>query len=228
MNARAQHIWDVTPVEAVQIQRQLAPRVVREGAPSGVRLIAGTDISAGNAETPARAAVVVVRWPEVEPVEQSVVETEVRFPYVPGLLSFREIPALLPAFEQLRHVPDLIIVDGQGFAHPRRFGLASHLGLVLDLPSIGCAKSRLIGMPSGELGEERGSRTPLIDHDEVVGELVRTRSGVNPVYVSVGYKISLDAACDWVLALATRYRLPEPTRLAHQAAAGRQVVPGGA
>ena len=206
------------------IQRRLAPQVVREGNPEDVRLIAGTDISIGGAGHEALAAVVVLRWPELVPVEQAVVRIEVGFPYVPGLLSFREIPALLPAFEQLRSTPDLIVVDGQGIAHPRRLGLAAHLGLVLDLPAIGCAKSRLTGRPAGELGDERGGRVPLVDRREVVGYALRTRAGTNPVYVSTGHRIGLDAAADWVLALAPRYRVPEPTRLAHQAAAGKDVV----
>ena len=219
------HAWDVTPAEAVEVQRRLAPRVVREGEPRDVRFVAGTDISVGSGGVPARAAVVVLRWPELTPVEQSVIEIEVRFPYVPGLLSFREIPALLPAFGRLRTTPDLIVVDGQGIAHPRRLGLAAHLGLVLDLPTVGCAKSRLTGRPAGELGEARGERVALHDRGETVGYVLRTRAGTSPVYVSVGHRISLEAAASWVLALAPRYRLPEPTRLAHQAAAGKQVVP---
>ncbi len=215
----------MTPAEAAKIQRRLAPLVVREGDPSDVRLIAGTDISVGGRDGgPGRAAVVVLRWPDLVPVEQSVVETRVAFPYVPGLLSFREVPALIPALERLRNTPDLVVVDGQGIAHPRRFGLAAHLGVLLDLPTIGCAKSRLTGWPQGELGNERGARVLLVDQDEVVGCALRTRSGANPVYVSVGNRIGLDTACEWVLALAPRYRLPEPTRLADQAAAGKQIV----
>lgn len=225
MNARELHRWDVTPEEAVAIQRRLAPLVVRDGAPSPVRLVAGADISIGNARTPARAAVVVLRWPDLAPVEQAVVETEVRFPYVPGLLSFREIPALLPAFARLRASADLIVVDGQGIAHPRRLGLAAHLGLLLDVPAIGCAKSRLTGDAEGTLGSERGARAPLRDRGEVVGTVLRTRGGTNPVYVSTGHRIGLEEATAWVLDLAPRFRLPEPTRLAHQAAAGKRVAP---
>ncbi len=218
------HRWDVSPREAVEIQRRLAPLVQRDGEPVGVRFVAGTDISAGGAGGPARAAVVVVEWPSLTPVEQSVVEIQVSFPYVPGLLSFREIPALLPAFARLRTTPDLVVVDGQGIAHPRRLGLAAHLGLILDLPAIGCAKSRLTGRVEGELPEERGARAPLMDRGEVVGYVVRTRAGVSPVFVSLGHRISLEAAAGWIIALAPRYRLPEPTRLAHQAAAGKHLV----
>jgi deoxyribonuclease V len=221
VKARDLHPWDVTPDEAVALQRRFAPLVVRHGAPRDVGLVAGADISVGGAGHEALAAVVVVRWPGLVPVEQVTVRAEVRFPYVPGLLSFREVPALLPAFERLRHTPDLLVVDGQGIAHPRRLGLAAHLGLVLDVPAIGCAKSRLTGRPAGTLGDARGARVRLVDRGEIVGYALRTRAGTSPVYVSVGHRIGLEAAAEWVLALAPRYRLPEPTRLAHQAAAGK-------
>lgn len=225
MKARDLHSWDVTPAEAVEIQRRLAPLISREGAPRDVRLIAGTDISIGGQDgREGLAAVVVLTWPELKPVEQVVVRAEVRFPYVPGLLSFREIPTLLPALERLRATPDLLVVDGQGIAHPRRFGLAAHLGLLLDIPAIGCAKSRLTGWPRGTLDERRGARVPLIDRGETVGYAVRTRAGTSPVYVSTGHRIGADAAADWVVALAPKYRVPEPTRLADQVAAGKQVA----
>lgn len=223
---RLVHDWDVTPAEAIAIQRRLAPQVVRWGTLEHVRFIAGTDVSAGRRDGEGgRAAVVVLRWPDLEPVEQVVVQARIRFPYVPGLLSFREIPLLLPCFARLRTRPELVIVDGQGIAHPRRLGLASHLGLVLDLPTIGCAKSRLSGQPAGDLADERGARVPLRDQGETIGYALRTRTGTNPVYVSIGHRIGLDEAVHWVLACATRSRIPEPTRLAHLAAAGRQVAP---
>lgn len=225
MKVQALHEWDTSPQEAIALQRELASKVQREGTPENVRLIAGTDISVGGEHGPGRAAVVVLRWPELEPVEQSVVAADVRFPYVPGLLSFREIPLLVPALEALRSAPDLLVVDGQGIAHPRRMGLAAHLGLMLDVPVIGCAKSRLTGHPTGVLGEGRGEQIPLVDRGEVVGAAVRTRVGTNPVYVSVGGRISLEHAVEWTLRLAPKYRVPEPTRLAHLAAAGRQVAP---
>jgi deoxyribonuclease V len=226
VNSRALHEWDVGPAEAQAIQRRLAPLVVRTGTPEHVRFIAGTDISVGGRESGGGlAAVVVLRWPGLEPVEQVVVRAEVRFPYVPGLLSFRELPLLLPCFERLSTRPDLVIVDGQGIAHPRRFGIAAHLGLLLDLPTIGCAKSRLTGHPAGELAAEKGARVSLMDKGEVVGCALRTRAGTNPVFVSPGHRVGLAEAADWVLACTSRYRLPEPTRLAHQAAAGMQVAP---
>lgn len=216
----------MTPAEAVAIQQRLAPLVERQSVAMPVRLIAGTDISLrGGDDGEGLAAVVVLSWPELVPVEQSVVRAVVRFPYVPGLLSFREIPLLLPAFERLRSRPDLLVVDGQGIAHPRRLGLASHLGLLFDVPAMGCAKSRLTGRIEGELGAARGAAAALLDRGELVGHAVRTRTGTNPVYVSTGHRVDAAAAVRWALDLAVRYRLPEPTRLAHQAAAGKVVAP---
>ena len=225
MEARVQHRWDLSPREAMELQRSLAPQIILRGGPDVVRLVAGVDVAVGGRlrRTPGRGAVVVLSYPEMEPVEQSVVEQDVAFPYVPGLLSFREIPVLLPAFARLNSVPDLLLVDGHGWAHPRRMGLASHLGLLLDIPTIGCAKSKLIG-EFGPLGEERGSIAHLRHDGEVIGAAVRTRTRTNPVFISVGHRIGLDEAIDWSLRLAPSYRVPCPTRLAHQAAAGRMVV----
>jgi deoxyribonuclease V len=225
MKALSLHEWDVSPSEAVAIQQELAGRVVTEGDPHSVALVAGVDVAVGGRDNtrPGRGAAVVLGYPELRPVEQCLNQQDVAFPYIPGLLSFREIPVLLPALAGLRHQPDLLVVDGQGRAHPRRIGLASHLGLLLDIPTIGCAKSRLTGRFEN-LGEERGSLAQLRDRGEVVGVAVRTRRGVNPVYVSVGHKISLSAAVEWILRLTRGYRLPEPTRLADQAAAGRLVT----
>lgn len=191
-----------------------------------MRWIAGLDVHYPEKHL-ARAAAVLFAFPERTPVEVTVVEDAVHFPYVPGLLSFREAPALLKALDGLRTKPDLLLVDGQGLAHPRRFGVACHLGLLSGLPAIGCAKSRLIGA-AAEPGLERGDWTPLIDDAEVVGAILRTRPGVKPLYVSVGHRISLHTALDWVLACGGRYRLPEPCRLAHRAAGGGGVpIPAG-
>jgi deoxyribonuclease V len=182
------------------------------------------DISGEDRRGMARGAVVVLRFPELELVERSVVEQMVSFPYVPGLLSFRETPLILAACENLSLTPDLFIADAQGIAHPRRLGLASHLGLILDVPTIGCAKSILCGR-HGDLGQEPGSYAPLLDGDEVIGAALRTKRGVNPVYVSIGQKVDLEAALKWVMACLKGYRLPEPTRLAHLAAGGQLPAP---
>ncbi len=215
MKIRQLHPWDLSPREAMALQRELASRVVRDGSPADedVRFVAGSDVAFDNARGRAAGAIVVLAYPSLEVVEEATVEVPVPFPYVPGLLSFRETPVLLEAFAALKHTPDLLMVDGHGYAHPRRFGFACHLGLLLDLPTIGVAKSRLVGVPA-RVGEPRGSRADLVDGGEVIGSLLRTRERVKPVYVSIGHRISLAAAERWVLACATRYRLPEPTRLA--------------
>jgi deoxyribonuclease V len=215
------HRWDVTTAEARDIQNRLAPLVVKEGTPHNVRFVAAADISVRRDEPLARGAVVVLSHPEMEVVEQAVVEAEPLFAYVPGLLSFREAPILLRAFEQLQHRPDLLLVDGQGYAHPRRLGIACHLGLLLDLPAIGCAKSRLCGQHV-QPGEAAGSRAPLLDGDEVIGSVLRTRDGTAPVYVSVGHRVGLEEAVEWVLRCCRGHRLPEPSRAAHMAAGGRR------
>ena len=213
------HQWDVSVAEAKRIQRGLADSVVRRGRLDAVELIAGVDISGAKSDGIARGAIVVLRYPSMAVVECRTVLMKIEFPYIPGLLSFREIPLILAACRQLSTTPDLFIADAQGIAHPRRLGLASHLGLVLDVPTIGCAKSILCGA-HGDLGEEPGDRVSLIDNDEIVGAALRTKRCVKPVYVSIGHRIDLDEACRWVFACCRGYRLPEPTRLAHQAASG--------
>ena len=219
MQYRALHSWDVTPEEARRIQNGLRRQVVRTDRFGRINTVAGVDI--GLKKDIARASVVVLSFPELQVVDSVVTESPVRFPYIPGLLSFREIPPLLTAFTQLQTEPDLVIVDGQGIAHPRRFGLASHLGLILDKPAIGCAKSRLCGQYE-EPESEQGSYTYLMDKDEVIGAVVRTRKNVQVVYISIGHRISLDAARTWTLACCRGYRLPETTRYAHNAASGKE------
>ncbi len=219
MQYRALHSWDVTPEEARRIQNGLRTQVVRTDRFGRINTVAGVDI--GLKKDIARASVVVLSFPELQVVDSVVTESPVRFPYIPGLLSFREIPPLLTAFTQLQTEPDLVIVDGQGIAHPRRFGLASHLGLVLDKPAIGCAKSRLWGRYE-EPESEQGSYTYLIDKDEVIGAAVRTRKNVQVVYISIGHRISLDSARTLTLACCRGYRLPETTRYAHNAASGKK------
>ena len=218
--------WDVSPAQARALQRRLAGEVIASGEVRDVRTVAGVDIAVGRRGSNAgRAAVVVLAWPSLKPIEQAIERAEVRFPYIPGLLSFRELPLILPAFARLQTWPDLVIVDGQGIAHPRRFGIAAHLGVLLDIPSIGCAKSRLTGWPAGELGETAGSRVPLLDRGQLVGYQVRSRTGVKPLFVSPGHRIGAEAAVEWVLQTTAGYRLPEPTRLADRAAAGVTVAP---
>jgi deoxyribonuclease V len=212
------HDWQVTTTQAIEIQKKLAGQVSHHGDVRP-RYIAGVDVSVNRWAKTGTGAVVVLDYPGLNVVEIRIVTNSIPFPYVPGLLSFREIPLLLPAFEKLTIKPDLCIVDGQGIAHPRRFGLAAHLGLYLNIPTIGCAKSRLCGRHE-EPVSEAGSITELRDRQEIIGMVVRTRTNVKPVYVSIGHKIDLDAAVCWVLNCCRGYRLPEPTRLAHQAAGG--------
>ncbi|MFA5375002.1 MAG: deoxyribonuclease V [Dehalococcoidia bacterium] len=219
MKVRDIHRWDVSVAEAKEIQRGLAGRVVRKGRLDAVELIAGVDISGVNSDGISRGAIVVLRYPSMEVAERRTALMKIEFPYVPGLLSFREVPLILAVCKQLSTTPDLFIADAQGIAHPRRLGLASHLGLFLDVPVIGCAKSILCGTHE-DLGEERGDRVSLIDNEEIVGAALRTKRRVRPVYVSIGHRIDLDEACRWVLSCCSGYRLPEPTRLAHQAASG--------
>lgn len=211
------HPWAVTPAYARRIQAELAAEVITEDCLGTVERVAGADIGFEDHGRTTRAAIAVLDYPELTPREQILLKRPTRFPYVPGLLSFREVPALLEALEGLKQPPDLILCDGQGLAHPRRFGLACHLGLLADIPSIGVAKSRLIG-DCTEPGPERGDWCPLTHADEVIGAVLRTRAGTRPLFVSIGHRISLSTAIDYVLACAPRYRLPETTRAAHHLA----------
>ena len=219
MKAQELHEWQLTPDKARQLQRELAGRIIRVDEIGTVRLVAGVDISAPDERGLARAAVVVLSYPELYVMERKVIEKEVTFPYVPGLLSFREAPLILAACEGLESDPDLILVDGQGIAHPRRMGLASHLGLLLNKPTIGCAKSRLCGTHS-MMEPEPGAYAEITDNGETIGAALRTRLSVSPVYVSIGHRVSLATSIEWVLRCCRGKRLPEPTRLAHLAAGG--------
>lgn len=207
------HPWDVSLEEAAAIQERLATCVVEAPLLRDPDTIAGVDMSVRKDRV--QAAVVVLRVSDWQPIDEAVWCGPVTFPYVPGFLSFREVPAILRALEKLHVWPDLIMTDSQGRAHPRRLGLACHLGVLLDLPTIGVAKSRLVGRSRGPLPDEKGAWVPLQDRRETVGAMVRTRQGVKPVFVSVGHRITLDEAIAWTLAGALRYKLPEPTRLAH-------------
>ena len=201
------------------MQREFSIKIIREGTIERPRFIAGVDVAAGRFLREGCAAVVVLSYPEIDIVEVSTSTGRLTVPYIPGLLSFREIPLIMQAIGKLATKPDPFLVDGQGIAHPRRLGIASHLGLLLDKPIIGCAKSKMVGQHE-PVGTERGKRVLLTDKGEIVGSVVRTKTGVKPLYVSIGNYVNLDSSVDWVLKLSGRYRLPEPTRLAHLAAGG--------
>ncbi len=213
------HGWQASVPRAFDIQRELAARISRVSEIDRPRLIAGVDISFSRARSVATAAVVVLDYPALQRVEMKTANGKLGFPYIPGLLSFRESPLALAAFERLTAMPDLILVDGQGLAHPRRLGLASHLGLLLDTPTIGCAKSRLCGSYE-EPDVAPGCSTDLVDNGEVIGAVLRTKTATNPLYVSIGHKVDLGSAIGWVLACCRGYRIPEPLRLAHLASGG--------
>lgn len=213
------HRWDLDVSQARELQVKLSRKVIRCNDKMNIKLIAGIDVSVSRYSRTGRAAVVVVNYPDLEVREISVAEGAIDFPYIPGLLSFREAPLALQAWKGLETRPDLLMVDGQGLAHPRRLGIASHLGLLLNIPSIGCAKSRLIGT-HGSLPEEAGSYSLLMENDEVIGAVVRTKRAIKPLYVSIGHRTDLDSAIRLVLNCCRGFRLPQPTRLAHIAAGG--------
>jgi deoxyribonuclease V len=212
------HRWNLTPREAIALQRRLRSGLILRGGPRAPRLVAGADVAYAKERGRCYAAVVVLSLPELCVVEEVSAERAVTFPYVPGLLSFREGPAVMAALARLRCRPDLIMFDAQGYAHPRRFGLASHLGYLLDVASIGCAKSILVG-EHGALGAKAGSFAWLIDHGERIGAALRTRAGVRPVYVSPGHRVGFHQALRLALIAVGKFRVPEPTRLADIAVA---------
>ncbi|MFZ0639779.1 MAG: deoxyribonuclease V [Candidatus Acidiferrales bacterium] len=205
------HSWRVTPGEAARIQLRLRPKVELADRLPTVRRVAGADLAFDLDRNRAIAGVVIYAFPEMEEIERVWGAGRITFPYVPGLLSFREAPALLKVFARVKNTPDLIFCDGHGYAHPRRFGIASHLGLLLGTPTIGCAKSLLIGT-HGPLPLHAGAWTPLRDGDEVIGAVLRTRKAVNPIYVTQGHRVSLPTALKFVLATLDGYRIPRPTR----------------
>ena len=209
------HSWDMSVQDARRLQMKLAGHVIRENRLGVINTVAGIDV--GIKDDMACAAIVVFNFPNLDVVAQSTATRHIAFPYIPGLLSFREGPVILDALDRLDRKPDLLIFDGQGIAHPNRLGIASHIGLLSDFPSIGCAKSRLCGQYQ-EPEVERGSHVPLMDHGETIGAVVRTRSGVKPVFVSIGHRVDLKACIDVVLACCKGYRLPETTRRAHRLA----------
>jgi deoxyribonuclease V len=230
MRSRPLHGWDLTPREAVALQRELAASVIVEPLPDGLKLVAGCDLSFELGSNIGYAGIVVVELPTLAVIDRAAVVGEVAFPYVPGLLSFRESPLLLQVWERLHVVPDVVMLDGHGYAHPRRFGIACHFGLFIDAPTIGCAKSVLVGTYA-DLDLEARSTAPLVHRGETVGAAVRTKRATAPVFVSIGHRVDLPSAVELTLAcvaratprrgeadpsvLPARYRIPEPTRQAH-------------
>jgi deoxyribonuclease V len=215
MAVRPLHNWNVTPADAIEIQNRLRREVLIEPLDAeAVQTVAGADISFDKGMDTVFAGFVVLKLPELTMVERRGVKTTSTFPYVPGLLSFREVPPLLEAWQNLAIKPDAILCDGQGLAHPCRFGIACHLGLLLDMPTVGCAKSILVGAHE-PVGEEPGDWTPLKHHGEVIGAALRTRRGVSPIYVSIGHRCDLKSAIALVRRCAGPTRVPETTRHAH-------------
>ena len=208
------HPWNLSAKEAVALQKELAPQVRIEPLANPPKFIAGADLSFDKGSDDVWAGIVVLSFPGLEIVEECGLQTTAPFPYIPGLLSFREAPAVLEVWEKLKQKPDVLVLDGQGLAHPRRFGLACHLGLWLGVPTYGSAKTLFVG-DFENLGEERGSVADLVQRGEVVGKAVRTKKKITPVYVSVGNGLTLDDAVDLTLRCDGGYRVPEPTRRAH-------------
>lgn len=219
MKMQTLHRWNLVPAEAIALQRELRTRLILTDQLGAVRQVAGVDVGFEANGAITRAAVAVLRFPELELLDTAIARRPTEFPYIPGLLSFRELPAVLEALAQLRAAPDLLLCDGQGIAHPRRMGIASHLGLLVDIPSIGVAKTRLYGR-HGAVPEQRGGWTPLQADGEVIGAALRSRPGCRPLYVSSGYRVSLETALGYVMRCCARYRLPETTRHAHRLASG--------
>ncbi|GAB4326332.1 MAG: deoxyribonuclease V [Leptolyngbyaceae cyanobacterium] len=219
MQLHVLHDWNLTPEAAIALQQKLRDRVVLTDQFGEVRYVAGVDVGFEAGGTVTRAAVAVLSLEDLQLQDRAIARRPTEFPYIPGLLSFREVPAVLDALEKLQIEPDLILCDGQGIAHPRRFGIACHLGVLIDRPTIGVAKSLLVGYHA-ELPEQRGSWQPLIHKGETVGVALRTRPGTKPVYISPGHRISLETAIAYVMRCTTKYRLPETTRHAHKLASG--------
>ncbi|MFQ4142379.1 deoxyribonuclease V [Chlorogloeopsis sp. ULAP02] len=221
MEINQRHSWTLTVEEAIAIQEQLQAEVITvDQLKQPVQYVAGVDMGFEADGTISRAAVAVLSFPDLQLQETSIARRPTSFPYIPGFLSFREIPAVLDALEKIKLTPDIILCDGQGIAHPRRFGIACHLGVIVDIPSIGVAKSLLVGKHQ-DLSDIRGSWQPLVYKGDTVGAALRTRSGVKPVYISSGHRISLPTAIDYVLRCTTKYRLPETTRIADKLASNK-------
>jgi deoxyribonuclease V len=222
MKIKYLHDWDLSPQQVIEIQKQLRYEVeTQDRFDEPIKTVAGIDLGYDVKNDTSRAVAVVLSFPELELLETSEARLPIQFPYVPGLLSFRETPVAIKALEKLEITPDVILCDGQGLAHPRRFGVACHIGILADVPTIGVAKSILVGKFEN-LGEERGSIAPLIHKNEQIGVALRTKNKVQPLFVSVGHRVSLETATDLVLQCASKYRLPETTRLADKLASYRK------
>lgn len=220
MRLAIEHPWNLAPGAAISLQSELAAQVeTTDRLPDAIRSVAGVDVGFEDGGRITRAAVVVLGFPGLKPQDSAVACLPTEFPYVPGLLSFRELPAVLQALRQLTALPDVILCDGQGLAHPRRFGIACHLGVLLDRPTVGVGKTRLIGRHD-EPGQNKGDWAPLLDKEAVIGAVLRTRPGVKPLYISGGHRVSLETAISLTLACTPRWRLPETTRAAHRLASG--------
>ena len=217
MDIHRRHSWNLTPEAAIGLQKQLASEIIADQPLdlAAIDTVAGVDVSVKNDIS--QAAVVVLTYPGLEVIEMVQAKAQTPFPYIPGLLSFREGPVLEEAFGKLRHLPDVFIFDGMGIMHPRRMGIAAHMGLWLERPTIGCGKNRLVGRYV-EPGLEKGSRSPLTHQGETLGIVLRTRTGVKPVFISVGHRADLETAVQLVLNCTLKYRLPEPIRQAHNTA----------
>jgi deoxyribonuclease V len=209
-SARQVHKWDPTPAEAKQIQRRLRKQLLFEDRLGQVHTIAGADVGFNSDHSISRAAMVTLSVPDLKVIEKTTAELPTPYTYIPGLLSFREVPVLLKAMDKMKVLPDVILSDSQGYAHPRRFGLACHLGILTDIPTVGVAKSKLIGEYEA-LPPEKGASVPLIDQEERVGLVLRSRTDVTPLFVSVGHQLTLETAKSLVMQPLTRYRLPETT-----------------
>ena len=216
MTPKTLHPWDLAASEALRLQSEMAAAVIKEDAVDEIKLVAGVDVAYDKHSDRLVAVVVILNAKTLKVVETSITKDYATFPYIPGLFSFRELPPLITCFSKLSHSPDLVGCDGHSYAHPRRLGRACHLGILFDVPTIGCGKTLLLGAHQSP-EKARGSAAPLFDKDEVIGNALRTQTNTNPVYISIGHRISLESACEWILKLSPRYRLPETTRQADQA-----------
>lgn len=211
------HDWNLTAEEAIALQQSLRGQIILTDQPGVVKTVAGIDVGFEDEGRTTRAAIAVLGFPGLQLQERAIARLPTVFPYIPGLLSFREVPAVLDALEKLTAMPDLLLCDGQGYAHPRRFGIACHIGLLTDLPAIGVGKSLLVGKHE-EVPDQKGAWTPLQHKGETIGAALRTRPGTKPLYISAGHRISLESAIAYVMRCTPKYRLPETTRQAHKLA----------